>query len=73
MLVKQIRVLASVAALSINLGLGGCASLDAAAVAETHRLEEGEFYRDVGSGARPAVARAAGGPLPGRRSGARPS
>jgi len=58
MLVMRFRALAGVAALAVNIGLGGCATLDAAAVAETHRLEEGEFYRDAGSGARPAVARA---------------
>jgi hypothetical protein len=58
MLVTRIRALAGLAALAVNLGLGGCATLDAAAVAETHRLEEGEFYRDSGPGARPAVAKA---------------
>ena len=56
MLVMRFRALAGVAALAVNIGLGGCATLDAAAVAETHRLEEGEFYRDAGPGARPAVA-----------------
>ena len=58
MLVKQIRVLAGTAALAVNLGLGGCATLAAAAVAETHRLEEGEFYRDAAAGTRAAVATA---------------
>lgn len=43
---------AGVAAVAASLCLGGCAALDAAAVAETHRLEEGEFYVDVGSGGR---------------------
>jgi len=58
MLVMRFRALAGMAALAVNIGLGGCAALDAAAVAETHRLEEGEFYRDAGSGARPAAATA---------------
>jgi hypothetical protein len=49
---------AAVAALAAAWLVGGCASLDAAAVAETHRLEAGEFYRDSGPGARPAVAKA---------------
>ena len=35
-----------------SLCLGGCAALDAAAVAETHRLEEVQFYVDLGSGGR---------------------
>jgi hypothetical protein len=56
MVAKRILALAGVTALALNLGLGGCAALDAAAVAETHRLEEGEFYRDAGPGARTAVA-----------------
>lgn len=43
---------AGVAAAATSLCLGGCAALDAATVAETHRLEEGEFYVDVGSGGR---------------------
>lgn len=58
MLATRSRALAGVAALALNLGLGGCAALDAAAVAETHRLEEGEFYRDSGPGARMAVTAA---------------
>lgn len=33
----------------------GCAHLDALAVAETHRLDEGEFYAYVGEGMRHAV------------------
>ena len=40
-----------------QLSLGGCAALDAAAVAETHRLEEAEFYVDVGSGGRTVADR----------------
>jgi len=48
---------AGVAAVAVSLCLGGCAALDAAAVAETHRLEEGEFYVDVGSGGRSGVDR----------------
>ena len=59
---------AGVAAVAASLSLGGCAALDAAAVAETHRLEEGEFYVDVGSGGRTGRrphAAAAGRPRPG--------
>jgi len=48
---------AGVAAVAASLCLGGCAALDAAAVAETHRLEEGEFYVDVGSGAHRVAGR----------------
>jgi len=40
-----------------SLCLGGCAALDAAAVAEAHRLEEVQFYVDVGSGGRLDVER----------------
>ena len=35
------------------LGLAGCAALDEAAVAETHRLAEGDFYADFAGGATP--------------------
>ncbi len=55
---RQFGRWAGVAAVAASLGLGGCAALDAAAVAETHRLEEGEFYVDVGSGGRSGVDRA---------------
>ena len=48
---------AGVAAVAASLCLGGCAALDAAAVAETHRLDEGEFYRDSGSAAQAAAQR----------------
>jgi hypothetical protein len=40
---------AGVVAGAASLCLGGCAALDAAAVAETHRLEEGQFYVDAGT------------------------
>lgn len=53
----QSRLRAGVAAVAASLCLGGCAALDAAAVAETHRLQEGEFYVDVGSGARADAGR----------------
>jgi hypothetical protein len=58
MLAKRSAALAGIALLAVTSFLGGCASLDAAAVAETHRLEEGEFYRDSGPAARPAEAKA---------------
>lgn len=48
---------AGLAAVAASLSLGGCAALDAAAVAETYRLEEGEFYVDVGSGGRTVADR----------------
>lgn len=35
------------AAVACVAGVAGCAALDEAAVAETHRLEEGEFYVDA--------------------------
>jgi hypothetical protein len=54
---RQFGLWAGVAAVAASLCLGGCAALDAAAVAETHRLEEGRFYVDVGSGGRAIAAR----------------
>jgi hypothetical protein len=48
---------AGVVAVAASLCLAGCAALDAAAVAETHRLEEGQFYVDKGSGGRLDVDR----------------
>jgi hypothetical protein len=43
---------AGIVAVAAGLSLCGCAALDAAAVGETHRLEEGDFYVDVGSAGR---------------------
>jgi len=57
MLARRSGALGGVAALAVTLCLGGCATLDAAAVAETHRLEEGEFYVDVGTGGRAVAGR----------------
>jgi hypothetical protein len=55
---RQFGPLAAVVAVATSLCLGGCAALDAAAVAETHRLAEGDFYVDVGSGGRAIAGRA---------------
>lgn len=44
-----------VAIACLAMAQGGCAELDALAVAETHRLDEGEFYAYVGEGMRHAV------------------
>src|SRR5512145_853809 len=57
MAARRMRGLVGVAALAAGLGVGGCAALDDAAVAQTHRLGEGEFYLDLGSGSRVGTER----------------
>ena len=51
--------LGAVAAAAWALWVGGCAALDELAVAETHRLDEGEFYLDPGTSGDRVVTSAA--------------
>jgi hypothetical protein len=54
---RQFGLWAGVVAVAASVCLGGCAALDAAAVAETHRLAEGDFYVDAASGGRAITGR----------------
>ncbi len=46
------RILCGSALAGLVFGLAGCTTLDELSVAETHRLDEGEFYVDTGTGGR---------------------